>query len=401
MQLKNLTFMLLLLTCFSWLSADEEEIIEGSKHIIALDLEARFEISGDGNEISPRDSGSGSGFNFQYQYLFGLGLDINADHAAPLFNYLQKPTFISFGIGIDSDKFEGKTVRSGSPFRVDFSKNVFDLAIEGQHYFKNGIGIEFNISDVITEGARFQIFDDATIGDTGLEKLDQNEFLIDIGINKYLLSNRLLIGLDFGFSAISGEKPFFTGKKDDGNDISGGSFNFGFQLDYLFDSEKFKVGFVYNFLTLDQDTDVTINAGARLDLSGDGLNNSDDVVTYTVFRDETAHFLSFRFKHIYKSHIAFNYIYSITMLTDDLDNELKAFLPTVEKRDITVHQLAFSPEYWVFNRMKIAFNTGFLLYDFKETGGDPVNVQGTLTEASVQKFDYVSWFAGITVDILF
>ena len=125
--LKLIKFLLIMMVGFSFLSADEEELIEGSKHIISLDLEARFELNGSGNDISPRDSGSGSGFDFKYQYLFGLGININAEHAAPLFLFLQKPSFLGADISINSDKFDGRAERAGSPFRVDSSSNVFDI----------------------------------------------------------------------------------------------------------------------------------------------------------------------------------------------------------------------------------------------------------------------------------
>lgn len=392
--LKVSKFLLVLMLGFSFLKADEEELIEGSKHIISLDLEARFELSGSGNEISPRDSGSGSGFDFKYQYLFGLGININAEHAAPLFMYIQRPSFIGADVSINSDKFEGQSTREGSPFRVDSSSNVYDLRIFGQNYFKNGFGITYKLRDSIIEGARFQIYDDATVGDTGLEKLDQNEILLDLGLNKYLASGRLLLGLDLGFSAISGEKPFVTGKRDDANDISGNSFNAGFRLDYLTSKEKWMFGFTYNFLSMDLDTDVTLNQGGRVTTSTADFQ-------YSVNRDETVHFIEFRFKHIYKNSLAFNYKFSYRQTHDDLDSELASSGPTVEGRDIDEYRFTFSPEFWIFNRMKVAVSTGVASYSLSEDGGEPINVGGVIREASTREFDYLTWFIGMNVDILF
>lgn len=387
-------FLLMMLLAFSLVRADEEELIEGSKHIISLDLEARFELNGSGNEVSPRDSGSGSGFDFRYQYLFGLGININAEHAAPLFMFIQRPSFIGGSVSINSDKFDGRSERSGSPFRVDSSSNVFDLKVYGQNYFKNGFGITYKLRDSIIEGARFQIFDDATVGDTGLEKLDQNEILFDLGLNKYLASNRLLLGLDLGFSVITGEKPFFTGKKDDANDISGSSFNIGFHVDYLTKSEKWMLGFTYNFLALDLDTDVVINVGGR-------LTTSTPDFSYNVNRDETIHFMEFRLKHIYKNSLAFNYKFAYRATHDDLDNELAASGPTVEERDIGEFRFTFTPEFWIFNRMKVGVSTGIASYDLSEEGGPSVNVGGVVINASTREFDYITWFVGMSVDILF
>ena len=391
---KLIKFLLIMMLGFTFLSADEEEQIEGSKHIISLDLEARFELSGSGNDVSPRDSGSGSGFDFKYQYLFGLGININAEHAAPLFLFLQKPSYIGADISINSDKFDGRAERAGSPFRIDSSSNVFDLRIFGQNYFKSGFGLVYKLRDSITEGARFQIFDDATAGDTGLEKLDQNEIIFDVAINKYLASDRLLLGLDLGFSTISGKKPFFTGKKDDGNDISGSSYNIGFHIDYLTNSEKWMVGFTYNYLALSLDTDVVLNEGGRLATSTANF-------AYTVKRDENAHFIELRLKQIVKNSFALNYKLSYRLTHDDLDNELSTSIPTVEKRDINEYRLTISPEFWIFNSMKVAVSTGVASYNLDEKGADPINVGGTIIKASPRQFDYLTWFVGMSVDILF
>jgi len=375
--------------------ADEEELIEGSKHIISLDLEARFDVNSSGNEISPRDSGSGSGFDFSYQYLFGLGININADHAAPLFLYLQKPSFIGASIAINSDKFDGRSERAGSPFRLDSSSNAYDINLYGQNYFKNGFGITYKLRDVITEGARFQIFDNSVAGDTGLEKLDQNELFLDIALNKYFISGRLLAGLDLGVSSISGEKPFFTGKKDDANDLSGTSFNFGFHIDYLTNSEKFLFGMTYNFLTLDLDTDVTFNVGGRVTTTVADFK-------YNVNRDETIHFVEFRLKHIMKNSLALNYKFALRQTHDDLDNELSTSTnPTVNGRDITEYRLTVSPEFWIFNRMKVAFLTGISSYSLSEDTDPPVAVNGNNISADHREIDYISWFVGMNLEILF
>jgi len=392
--LKVGVFILFVIFNLSFLRADEEELIEGSKHIISLDLEARFDINSSGNEISPRDSGSGSGFDFRYQYLFGLGININADHAAPLFLYLQKPSFIGGSIAINSDKFDGRSERSNSPFRLDSSSNAYDIRIYGQNYFKNGFGITYRLRDVITEGARFQIFDNSVAGDTGLEKLDQNELFFDVSFNKYFVSDRLLAGIDLGFSTISGEKPFFTGKKDDANDISGTSFNIGFHIDYLTNSEKFLFGFTYNFLTLDMDTDVIFNVGGR-------VANAPADFEYKVNRDETIHFIELRLKHIIKNSLALNYKFSYKQTHDDLDNELSSNTnPTVNGRDINEYRLTISPEFWIFNRMKVAFLTGISSYDLSEDA-ESVVVSGNTIKADFREIDYISWFVGMNLEILF
>lgn len=393
--LKLSKFLLVLMMGFTFLYADEEELIEGSKHIISLDLEARFELNGSGNSISPRDSGSGSGFDFKYQYLFGLGININAEHAAPLFGFIQRPSFIGADISINSDKFEGRSVRLGSPFRVDSSSNVYDIRVFGQNYFKNGFGIAYKLRDSIIEGARFQIFDDATVGDTGLEKLDQNEFFLDLAINKYLASDRLLLGIDIGFSTISGEKPFYTGKKDDANDISGDSFNVGFHIDYLTKKEKWMFGFTYNFTALTLDTDVTLNEGGR-------VTTFPADYKYSVARDETIHFVEFRLKHIVKNSFAMNYKLAYRATHDDLDNDLaSATNPTVEGRDISEFRFTVTPEFWIFNRMKVAVSTGVSSYDLSEDGGADANVGGVIKSAPTREFDYLTWFIGMSVDILF
>ncbi len=393
--LKAGVFILFAIFSLAFLRADEEELIEGSKHIISLDLEARFDVNSSGNEISPRDSGSGSGFDFRYQYLFGLGININADHAAPLFLYLQKPSFIGASIAINSDKFDGRSERASSPFRLDSSSNAYDIKIFGQNYFKNGFGITYRLRDVITEGARFQIFDNSVAGDTGLEKLDQNELFFDISLNKYFVSDRLLAGIDLGFSSVSGEKPFFTGKKDDANDLSGTSVNFGFHVDYLTNSEKFMFGITYNFLSLDLDTDVIFNVGGR-------VAGAPADFKYNVNRDETIHFFELRFKHIMKNSLALNYKFAFRQTHDDLDNELSTSTnPTVNGRDITEYRLTVSPEFWIFNRMKVAFLTGFSSYDLSEDTDAPVNVGGTVVEADYREIDYISWFVGMNLEILF
>ena len=153
-------------------------------------------------------------------------------------------------------------------------------------------------------------------------------------------------------------------------------------------------GVTYNYLGLNLDTDVVLNEGGRLATSTANFK-------YKVKRDETAHFVEFRLKQVIKNSFAMNYKLAYRMTHDKLDNELSKSIPTVTERDIDEYRLTVSPEFWIFNRMKVAVATGVATYDLSEKGAPSINVGGNIIKASPREYKSLTWFIGMNVDILF